>query len=251
MLSIVQKILKEILEKTSQLEDADPLLYAEICDRRLCTKLVNHFHCKLCSGNVSFQRSYYILRHIKQVHLNQNHYVTHDSVVCLPSRCDILPLVSASRKANHYHCPKCIAIVKQKGHFLQHLKSHLIKRNKSLKEQELFSSPTEQKQSPKEKELSSRSTKTSEEPNIVKNKSSPQNRVLSNVALRVQCPECNVNMRKDSLPRHRKTKHCNIQEIKCICVDNEECICMVPKSQRGVKYPLHVQKSFYEKMLLK
>ena len=160
-----------VVEKTSQLEDADPLLYAEICDRRLCTKLVNHFHCKLCSGNVSFQRSYYILRHIKQVHLNQNHYVTHDSVVCLPSRCDILPLVSASRKANHYHCPKCIAIVKQKGHFLQHLKSHLIKRNKSLKE----------------KELSSRSTKTSEEPNIVKNKSSPQNRVLCNVALRVQC----------------------------------------------------------------
>ena len=109
----------------------------------------------------------------------------------------------------------------------------------------MFSSPAEQKQSPKEKEWSSRSTKTSEEPNIVKNKSSPQNRVLSNVALRVQCPECNVDMRKDSLPRHRKTKHCNIQEIKCICVDNEECIYMVPMSQRGVKYPLHVQKSFY------
>ena len=51
----------------SQLQDADPLLYAEICDRRSCTNLVNHFHCKLCSGNVSFQRSYYILRHIKQV----------------------------------------------------------------------------------------------------------------------------------------------------------------------------------------
>ena len=169
----------------SQLEDADPLLYTEICDRRLCTKLVNHFHCKLCSGNVSFQRSYYILRHIKQVHLNQNHYVTHDSVVCLPCRCDILPLASASRKTNHYHCPKCIAIVKQKGHFLQHLKNHLIKRKKSLKEKKLFSSPAEQKQSPKEKELSSRSTKTSEEPNIVKNKSSPQNRGLSNVALRV------------------------------------------------------------------
>ena len=62
---------------------------------------------------------------------------------------------------------------------------------------------------------------------------------------RVQCPECNVDMRKDSLLRHRKTKHCNIQEIKCICVDNEECIYMVPKSQRRVKYPLHVQKLFY------
>ena len=93
--------------------------------------------------------------------------------------------------------------------------------------------------------MSSRSTKTLEEQNIVKNKSSPQNRVLSNVALRVQCPKCNVAMRKDSLPRHRKTKHCNIQEVKCICVDNEECIYMVPKSERGVKYPLHVQKSFY------
>ena len=78
----------------------------------------------------------------------------------------------------------------------------------------MFSSPAEQKQSPKEKELSSLSTKTSEEPNIDKNKSSPQNRVLSNVALRVQCPECIVDIRKDCLPRHRKTKHCNVQEIK-------------------------------------
>ena len=111
----------------SQLQDADPLLYTEICDRRSCINLVNHFHCTLCGGNVSFQRSYYILRHIKQVHLNQNHYVTHDSIVCLPCRCDILPLASVSRKTNHKHCPKCIAIVKQKGHFLQHLKSHLIK----------------------------------------------------------------------------------------------------------------------------
>ena len=62
----------------SQLQDADPLLYAEICDRRSCTNLVNHFLCKLCSGNVSFQRSCYILRHIKQVHLNQNRNVTCD-----------------------------------------------------------------------------------------------------------------------------------------------------------------------------
>ena len=52
-------------------------------------------------------------------------------------------------------------------------------------------------------------------------------------------------MRKDSLPINRKMKHCNIKEIKCICVDNEECIYMVPKSQRGVRYPLHEQKSYY------
>ena len=84
----------------------------------------------------------------------------------------------------------------------------------------MFSSLAKQKQCPNEKELLSRSTKTSEEPNIVKNKSSPQNRVLSNVALRVQCPECNVDMRKDSLPRHRKAKHSNIQIKTYICVDN-------------------------------
>ena len=109
----------------------------------------------------------------------------------------------------------------------------------------MFSSPAEQKQSPIEKEFFSLSTKTSEKPNIVKNKSSPKCRVPSNVPLRVQCPECNVDMRKNSLSRHRKTKHCNIKETKCICVDNDECIYMVPKSQRGVRYPLHVQKSFY------
>ena len=104
-----------------------------MCDTRSCTNLVNHLHCKICSGNVSFQHSYYILRYIKQIHLNQNHYVIHDSVVCLPYRCGILPLTSKSRKAKHYHCAKCIAIVKQKGHVLQHLKSHLIEKSESLK----------------------------------------------------------------------------------------------------------------------
>ena len=34
----------------SQLQDADPFLYTEVCDRRSCTNLVNHFHCKLSSG---------------------------------------------------------------------------------------------------------------------------------------------------------------------------------------------------------
>ena len=43
----------------------------------------------------------------------------------------------------------------------------------------------------------------------------------------------------------QKNETNNIQGIKYICVDNEECIYMVPKSQRGVRYPLHVQKSFY------
>ena len=100
-------------------------------------------------------------------------------------------------------------------------------------------------ESPEEKELFSRSTKTSEEPNIVKNKSSSQNRLISNVTLRVHCTECNADMWKDSLPRHRKTKHSNIQGIKYICIDNEECIYIVPKSQRGIRYPLHVEKPFY------
>ena len=68
----------------------------------------------------------------------------------------------------------------------------------------------------------SRSNKIPEEANIVKNKISLQNRVISNVALRVQCPECNVDVRNDRLPRHRKTKYHNKQEIKCICVDNEK-----------------------------
>ena len=109
-------------------------------------------------------------------------------------------------------------------------------------------------ESPEEKELFSRSTKTSEEPNIVKNKSSSQNRLISNVTLRVHCTECNADMWKDSLPRHRKTKHSNIQGIKYIgvlCVFNEGCIYMVPKSQRGIRYPLHVKELFYGENLLK
>ena len=86
------------------------------------------------------------------------------------------------------------------------LKRPFDKNSKSPEEKELFLSPTEQKQSPKEKQLFSRYTKTSEEPNIVKSKSSSHNRLFSNVAFRVQRPECNVDMREECLPRHRKTK---------------------------------------------
>ena len=32
---------------------------------------------------------------------------------------------------------------------------------------------------------------------------------------------------------------------RTICVDDKEYIYMVPKSQRRIRYPLHVQKSFY------
>ena len=93
-----------------------------------------------------------------------------------------------------------------KGSFLAALKRPFDKNSESPEQTELFSSPIEQKQYPKEAELFSRSTKISEEPNIVENKSSSQNRLISNVALRVQCPQCNVDMREESLPRHRKTK---------------------------------------------
>ena len=61
----------------------------------------------------------------------------------------------------------------------------------------------------------------------------------------MQCPECNVDIGKISLPRHRKTKHSNIQGTKHICVDNKKCIYMVPERQRGHRYSLYMQKSFY------
>ena len=80
-----------------------------------------------------------------------------------------------------------------------------------------------------------------------KNKSSSQNRLIFNVAMRVQCPECNADMRKDA-------KHSNAQGIKYIgvlCVFNEGCIYMLPKSQRGIRYPLHVKELFYGENLLK
>ena len=78
----------------------------------------------------------------------------------------------------------------------------------------------------------SRSNKTSEETNIVKNKSSSQNRLISNVAMRVQYPECNFDIR-EVFYRGTEKQNSNIQGTKHICVDSKECTYMVSKSYSG------------------
>lgn len=78
----------------------------------------------------------------------------------------------------------------------------------------------------------SRSTKTSEETNIIKNKSSSQNRLISNVVLRMQRPKCNFDIR-EVFYRGTEKQNSNIQGTKYIRVDNKGCIYMVPKSYSG------------------
>ena len=57
----------------------------------------------------------------------------------------------------------------------------------------------------------------------------------------LNCDHCGIELRKDSLRRHIKTKH-QKEEPSCVCVDIENAIVMVPKNNKHQGYPLHVQK---------
>ena len=61
------------------------------------------------------------------------------------------------------------------------------------------------------------------------------------ISEKVNCDHYKIELRKDSLRRHIKTKH-QKEEPSCVCVDIENAIFMVPKNNKHQCYPLHVQK---------
>ena len=60
---------------------------------------------------------------------------------------------------------------------------------------------------------------------------------------KVSYDHCGIELRKDSLRRHIKTKH-QKEEPSCVCVDTENTIFMVPKNNKHQGYPIHVQKKY-------
>ena len=58
---------------------------------------------------------------------------------------------------------------------------------------------------------------------------------------KVNCGHCGVELRKDSLRRHIKTKY-QKEEPNCVCVDIENAVFMVPNNNKHQGYPHHVQK---------
>ena len=59
---------------------------------------------------------------------------------------------------------------------------------------------------------------------------------------KVSYDHCGIELRKDSLRRHIKTKH-QKEEPSCVCVDTENTIFMVPKNNKHQGYLIHLQKN--------
>ena len=71
------------------------------------------------------------------------------------------------------------------------------------------------------------------------------NAILLNQVERVQCSTCEVYLRKDNVNRHIDQKYSSTKEEKThVCVDYY-AIYIVPKNERGIKCPLHVQKHIH------
>ena len=63
------------------------------------------------------------------------------------------------------------------------------------------------------------------------------------ISEKLSCDHCGIELRKNSLRRHIKTKH-QKEEPGCVCVDIENAVFMVPKNNKYQSYPLHVQKKY-------
>ena len=93
------------------------------CNATICSLEISHFHCSLCNEE-SFTTLYQLKRHVDQTHFNQKHCVFYKSFVCFPCKKRTHTATSSARKLNHYHCPFCSIIVKQKSNFLSHIARH-------------------------------------------------------------------------------------------------------------------------------
>ena len=166
--------------------------------------------------------------------------------VRLPCRCDMLPFSSASRKTNHYHCPNCIAIFKQKGHFWQPWRGHLTKIANLQKKKNCFQVLPNKSNLQRKKNCFHVLLKH------LKSQISLKTKVHLKIEWFLMLPlECSVLsvtlIWGKKVYRDTEKQSSNIQGTKYICFDNKECTYMVVKSQSKIRYPLHMQKLFYGK----
>ena len=189
-----------------------------------CSIQYQHFHCLLCDNNCVFPTATRFKRHAHQVHLSPKHFVKYnDSLVCLPcKKIDHVP--HTSDRMNHFHCPYCSSVFKQKCHFRTHLDSHTGYVDKI--------------------------------PNVQAHVkvSVIKSRNISGIALnqprkQIQCDQCGLLLRTSSLKRHIQSKHPENTAPTSICVDKKQAIFMVMKNCSGTPYPIHVQKILHDMIL--
>ena len=222
-----------------KIQNIDEQQFVNTCHGERCTFLDRHFHCKLCNNDILFSKLYKLKRHLKQVHLNLEHCAKYSLIGCLPCRVSDHCKTISKKKVNHYHCPVCQKTIRQKQNFTIHLENH--------KKQQF----NEKRKFKKERRFSDTENKEQETENDVAEAYQEKfdyetKTILSNKEERVQCSSCEGYLRKDNLKRHMDHKHSSTKEEKTyVCVDSNYAIYMVPKNERGIKYPLHVQKHIH------
>ena len=171
--------------------------------------------------------------------MNLEHCAKYGLIGCLPCRVSDHCKTISKREVNHYHCSVCQKTIRQKQNFTIHLENH--------KKQQF----NEKRKFKKERPFSDTENKEQETENDVAEAYQEKfdyetKTILSNKEERVQCSSCEGYLRKDNLKRHMDHKHSSTKEEKTyVCVDSNYAIYMVPKNERGIKYPLHVQKHIH------
>ena len=156
------------------------------------------------------------------------------SFTCFPCEKRSHTATSSARKINHYHCPFCSITVKQKSNFLSHIAKHDYKNeNINSKEGKTHAEPPSTDNDIYEEKCNL---------NLSPLQTTKKNATFK-MSEKVNCDHCEIELRKDSLRRHIKTKH-QKEKPSCVCVDIENAIFMVPKNNKHQGYPLHVQNKY-------
>ena len=144
---------------------------------------------------------------------------------------------SSARKINHYHWPFYSITVKQKSTFLSHIAKHDYKnKNINIKISKEGETPAEP--------LYTDNDIYEEKCNLnLSPLQTTKKDATFKMGEKVNCDNCGIQLRKDSLRRYIKTKQ-QKEESSCVCVDIENAIFMVPKNNKHQGYPLLVQKKY-------
>ena len=184
----------------------------------------DELQCPYCNKNhVEFKYRSVFLRHIRQSHVQ--HCVVFQNELVISCKCNV-------KGSNHYHCPNCSYCSTKVTQFCQHIKKQ--HRLYAEKWKDLKKSPQADNQASNNISVSKESTNKDEE--SINNNSANKNENTT----KTDVPQDSENDMKDSLnkPDVLSNKTDKTKYSGGVCVDREEGIFLVRRSQHGgIAYP--------------
>lgn len=211
----------------------------------------SEFGCPLCPKFKSKKQSA-IRRHLTNHAENAVHF--QDKMLC---RCNL-----SCRDRGHFHCPSCAATIIQKLNMITHL-TECIKKRKIA---QTASKPSSSETNPNLRDLQEDFTASPLPPPPSASNSPPPSKsalILDHSysltaspktptdfglpPSHVKCPHCSLVLYRQNLLLHTQRKHSQPKDItaqshlKSTCVDQNNGLYVVRKTQRGFSVPVHVQ----------